>query len=179
MKNSTLENIKQPSGRFEELSKYTLDLKEKIEAANLELGERQHKYFFECGEFSFILPQYRSAEIIRTPDIYDIPTTPIWFRGMINLRGNLIPVFDLHAMLHRSEPEKSDWLIVFGNEGAMAALCINGLPVSIEADEDDESGLADVHNELSPYVVKTYKIDGKLYMEPDYDLLFSVFHDNF
>ena len=179
MKNSTIDNTRNPSGRFEELSKYTLDLREKIEAANLDLDDRQHKYFFQCGDFNFILPQTQSAEIIRTPDIYDIPTTPIWFRGMINLRGNLIPVFDLHALLNRCEPGKSDWLIVFGSDASMASLCINGLPVSIDIDEETASGSADVHNELSPYILNTYRVDGKLYMEPDYNLLFSVFHDNF
>ena len=179
MKNSDIQNMNSPSGQFEELSKYTLDLREKIQAASLYQGEKRYKYFFQCGNFNFILPDSQSAEIIRTPEIYDIPTTPIWFKGMINLRGNLLPVFDLHALVNKCEPEKHEWLIVFGNEGSMASLCINSLPVSIDIDESDVSGTTDEPGELSPYIVKTYKIDGKLYMEPDYNLLFSIFHENF
>ncbi|MBK1647813.1 chemotaxis protein CheW [Rhabdochromatium marinum] len=40
-------------------------------------------------------------EIIETPKITQVPMTPAYIRGVINLRGNVVPVVDLGARLNR------------------------------------------------------------------------------
>lgn len=40
-------------------------------------------------------------EIIETPQITSVPMTPDYIRGVINLRGNVVPVIDLGARLGR------------------------------------------------------------------------------
>jgi purine-binding chemotaxis protein CheW len=40
-------------------------------------------------------------EIIETPQITQVPMTPDYIRGVINLRGNVVPVVDLGARLGR------------------------------------------------------------------------------
>ncbi|WPL19612.1 Chemotaxis protein CheW [Thiorhodovibrio winogradskyi] len=40
-------------------------------------------------------------EIIETPRVTQVPMTPDYIRGVINLRGNVVPVVDLGARLNR------------------------------------------------------------------------------
>jgi len=40
-------------------------------------------------------------EIIETPQITQVPMTPEYIRGVINLRGNVVPIVDLAARLNR------------------------------------------------------------------------------
>jgi purine-binding chemotaxis protein CheW len=38
-------------------------------------------------------------EIVRTPDIVQMPEAPVYVRGVINLRGNVIPLVDLRQLI--------------------------------------------------------------------------------
>ncbi len=42
-------------------------------------------------------------EIIETPQVTKVPMTPDYIRGVINLRGNVVPVVDLGARLNRGK----------------------------------------------------------------------------
>ncbi len=46
-------------------------------------------------------------EIIETPTVTHVPMTPPYIRGVINLRGNVVPVVDLGARLGRGALEVS------------------------------------------------------------------------
>jgi purine-binding chemotaxis protein CheW len=46
-------------------------------------------------------------EIIETPRITQVPMTPKYIRGVINLRGNVVPVIDLSARLGKKTLELS------------------------------------------------------------------------
>lgn len=47
-------------------------------------------------------------EIIRVPELARVPMTPSTMLGLANLRGEILPVFDLRKMLGVSAPETSD-----------------------------------------------------------------------
>lgn len=51
-------------------------------------------------------------EIIRTGDITQIPDSPEFIAGVINVRGNIIPVLDLSEMFFLAEGEESKHIIV-------------------------------------------------------------------
>lgn len=54
-------------------------------------------------------------EIIRIMDITDIPKTPAFFKGVINLRGKIIPVIDLRirfGMEERAYTQKTCIIVV-------------------------------------------------------------------
>mgnify|MGYP003952499105 CR=1 FL=1 len=42
-----------------------------------------------------LLPPGDVAELVRGARVSAVPNTPSWFVGLINRRGNLVPVFDL------------------------------------------------------------------------------------
>jgi len=52
---------------------------------------------FVLGQESYGLAVLNIREIIRLPDITTVPQMPAHIRGVINLRGKIIPVVDLRA----------------------------------------------------------------------------------
>jgi twitching motility protein PilI len=57
------------------------------------------RYGFKIGNWSFLFPENCLGEIVVAPEICPIPHTRSWMRGVMSLRGNLIPIFDLHGLL--------------------------------------------------------------------------------
>jgi len=54
---------------------------------------------FTLGEESYGFPVLKVREIIRLCPITPVPRMPAYVKGVINLRGTVIPVFDLRAKL--------------------------------------------------------------------------------
>lgn len=54
---------------------------------------------FTLGEESYGFPVLKVREIIRLCPITPVPRMPVYVKGVINLRGTVIPVFDLRAKL--------------------------------------------------------------------------------
>lgn len=64
------------------------------------------------------------VEIITNHVVTPVPLVPSYVRGIINLRGQIIPIVDIRVMLGQSS-EKSDCIII---------LTINGMQVGILVD---------------------------------------------
>lgn len=63
-------------------------------------------------------------EIVRVPDVTEVPDAPLFLEGVINLRGKVIPVIDLRRRLRLQgkEKTKSTRVLVTENEGGKGAL---------------------------------------------------------
>jgi purine-binding chemotaxis protein CheW len=66
-------------------------------AMNPSLGNTQHPQYltFVVGEEEYAVGVLRVREIIQYHAVTRVPRTPEWVRGVINLRGNVVPVVDL------------------------------------------------------------------------------------
>lgn len=172
-KKSTKHTNHSLSKHIVELSNFTLDLQKKIEKANLLDGNTDHKFAFMTGNFNLVLPDHQPAEIIVPPRICTVPRTPDWFRGMINLRGNLLPVFDLDILISGNYSESYNWLLVFGTDESMASICIDTLPTTIELNNKLEKSHCDIPEILYAHVDNVYLENDVIWIEPDYTSLLS------
>lgn len=65
---------------------------------NLEMGDLAGKYLtFNLMDEHYGINVDRILQIIAIPDITPIPKTPSFVKGVINLRGKIIPVIDLRS----------------------------------------------------------------------------------
>lgn len=90
------------------------------------------RYGFKIGDFGFILADNEKAEIVDQVAVCPMPNTPVWFKGMINVRGNLVPVFDLKRFLEMEEGKQARRLLIIGQGAKAAALLIDELPEVVE-----------------------------------------------
>ncbi len=69
-----------------------------------------HLVTFRIGTEIFGVPISSVQEIVRVPQITRIPQSPEFVEGVVNLRGRIIPVIDMHKRLgrQRSDSEGRD-----------------------------------------------------------------------
>jgi len=107
-------------------------------------------------------------------DLYPIPNVPSWIYGMINLRGNIIPVFRIDEFLTDSESgekqRENEIVLVIGEGNNSVGLSIHELPVAVEIDEDNVNTIPppeDTPEIFSGCVNAAYDIDDKIWLEVD------------
>jgi purine-binding chemotaxis protein CheW len=69
---------------------------------------RRRYVSFAIGEGRFCLPVEQVLQIIRREGVIEIPKPPPFVEGVINLRGDIIPVVNLRARLGVVASEKTD-----------------------------------------------------------------------
>lgn len=72
------------------------------------MGENTHQYLtFTLGEEGFAIEITKVREVLNFTNLTKVPRTPDFMRGVINLRGNVVPVIDLRLQLGMSAVEKT------------------------------------------------------------------------
>ena len=62
------------------------------------------RYGFRIGDFRFVHDLNLPVELMELPRCFELPNASVWFSGLVNLRGNLVPVFDLKSLLGEAGP---------------------------------------------------------------------------
>ena len=99
-------------------------------AATLATAEHaQQRHGVAIGSFSVLLPGDAVSEVVKGATIYPVPKTASWVKGLLNLRGNLVPVFNLaeHFDANAQAPE-SPQIIAVGKAEQAIALIVDGIP---------------------------------------------------
>lgn len=132
------------------------------------------RYGFCIGAFGLLIKAEVASEVLRTPAISTLPGAPPWLLGVLNLRGNLVPVFDLALLLgvaRTGQPQARLVLILDKGENAVAML--------IDAFPQPLSQLAAITHlpalpaRLQGPVSKAYSKDEQLWLEFDHEFFFD------
>lgn len=84
----------------------TTELKERTSAGTQKLSGKYLTFSLEHESYGIDVLQVR--EIIRLTDITAVPQMPAYVRGVINLRGKIIPVIDLRLRFGFSDVKNTD-----------------------------------------------------------------------
>jgi purine-binding chemotaxis protein CheW len=71
------------------------------------ITETRQYLTFNLGEESFALDVAHVREILEFTGVTKVPRTPEFMRGVINLRGSVVPVMDMRLKFNLSETEKT------------------------------------------------------------------------
>lgn len=87
-------------------------------------------FAFHIGQYNFVVNASCFCEVFVDTHIAALPNSPALLRGLCNLRGVLMPVYQLHQSLDAPAPKKS---IIFciGKGDQAVGLLIDALPVSL------------------------------------------------
>ena len=130
------------------------------------------RYGFKIETVGLLLGQQEKVEIIDTFDICPIPNSPEWLQGVINLRGNIVPVMDIRKIAGLSEETDIRFIIVFGKGEKSTGLCVDKLPESLRLDDASklEAPLPDFFDQ---YCMSMYQLNDQIWLEVDYQSLFE------
>jgi len=147
----------------------------------LRSDDRAGKYLvFHLGREEFGIRVLKVREIMGVQDITAVPQTPAYIKGVINLRGKVIPVVDLRLKFGLPETEYTQRTCIIvvqvqGEAGVMlmgivvdgVAEVLNLVSGDIEDTPDFGQGVA------TPYLLGMAKIKGKVKILLEIDQVLS------
>lgn len=118
-------------------------------------------YGFKLDNIRLLLDTDVRSEVVNNASITPIPLMPKCVKGLCNVRGNLVPVYDLYQKYGLSRTETSSdskRILVLDENQDMAAIEIEDMVTTLEFDEQDMqknvSSDNDMINELITYGFK-------------------------
>jgi purine-binding chemotaxis protein CheW len=145
---------------------------ERQQTVPLKHDERGGKYLvFELGKEEFGIRVLKVREIMGIQDITSVPHTPAHVKGVINLRGKVIPVVDLRLKFGLPEQEYSARTCIIvvqlkGDAGPMLmGIVVDGVAEVLNlaaADIEDTPDFGD--GTATPFLLGMAKVKGKVKM---------------
>ncbi len=132
---------------------------------------------FKLGREEYGMDILKVQEIKRMMSITRVPSTPSFIKGVINLRGSVLPVIDLRTRLGLFEAELTEAariIVVLVNEGVVGFIVdevvevttIN--PQNVEAVQTLSNGLS------AEYISGIAKADARLYIMLNPDAIVNI-----
>jgi len=120
------------------------------------MPSRKQMVVFKIGGEDFALDIIRAKEVVMMRGITPIPEAAESVEGVLNLRGNLIPVFDLRKRLRaaQSNSKSDERIIVVELEGVTAGFIVDGASELIRVSEKDIESVPDLLTEIGANYLK-------------------------
>lgn len=129
---------------------------------------------FHVGDLRFVVSFDDASELSEMVSVYRLPNVPSWFRGLANLHGNLVPVFDVAAMIgSRVKMDKDRMLLVLGHGAMAAGMLVNELPTRIRLESATAIDLPELPEALKDCVQKAYLYGEEIWLELQYRRFFE------
>ncbi|TAL46594.1 MAG: hypothetical protein EPN89_10165 [Methylovulum sp.] len=131
---------------------------------------------FRVGELGFLLPASLHCEVIERLPVNPIPNVEPWFSGLLNIRGNIVPVVDLHCLLG-ANPGKKRYLFAVDRGDKTVALWIDGYPQILTGPDHSLQvleALPILPERLQRYVTGAYLCSGQAWLSLQFGQLFKA-----
>ncbi len=130
-------------------------------------------YGFQIGTNHLLAPLNVYCELLTQVRIEALPNSPEHFLGLSNVRGNLVPVYQLEPLLGE-KPITPKYALVIGNLQQAGALLINAKPkpYDLNSFQQCEQAIA-INDLLQNAVVAQYENDNTLWHMINHKQLFQ------
>lgn len=84
---------------------------------------------FRIGNLRLVSPLGDIVEILSPPTLTRVPGTKPWVRGIANVRGNIMPIMDIHGYLYGglAENTKHTRVLVINHNGVCSGLVVDAV----------------------------------------------------
>lgn len=131
---------------------------------------------FSLGDEHWGMRVERVHEIIALIDITTVPQTPDFIRGVINLRGKIVPVVDMRAKFdldpHEDTPETC--IIVIELETTLIGIIVDTVDAVLPIPTDDIAPTPNFGNRVrTDFILGMGKVEEKIVILLDIDAVLS------
>lgn len=97
--------------------------------------KEEGRYGFKIDTLGLLIQRGSGSEVMQMPAIWTLPGAPPWLLGLINLRGNLVPVFELRILLGLGQrtAEEKPLVLVFDQGDRAVGILIDDFPKPLSA----------------------------------------------
>ena len=149
------------------------------------MADDLHLVTFRVGTELFGVPISTVQEIVRVPTIAKIPQSPDFVEGVINLRGRVITVVDMHKRMGRSRPaafveaqserSKKARILVVEADGRLVGVIVDEVAEVLRlAEEDIEAAPPMVAGVNNQYIKGVGKLKDDLLILIEIDKVLTV-----
>lgn len=133
------------------------------------------RYGFSVGLLNFVYDTAIACELVKAVPIYPIPNTPAWLLGVINLRGGLVPAFNLARYFDFQPPiDSPKLLLVLGKDEKAVAFQLNRYPELLN-NLTKLPSLPPFIPQLNGFILNAYRSPNKqLWLELDKEAFFTA-----
>lgn len=164
--------LKAPSVALANKIDSTVHVEQEVDTSLVENRDRQ-VHAFKVGNIGLILPETEVSELLDKIPSCRLPNTNRVLHGMANLRGRIIPLFDLQYVLNVPKT-KTKFNLVIGTGEESVAVLLENMPQQITITEQDGlDNLPPIPESLKPFVSKAYSTDDGLWFDFDVFNFFS------
>lgn len=124
---------------------------------------------FKLGQEEYGLHIHQIKEVVITPTITRMPQTPAYVRGVANIRGNVIAIFDLEDRFNLThsirQTDGNKYTLVVESDEVKLGLLVNDVPNTVSvnaADLDETVGIVSDVNAESNYIKGIIKTGDRL-----------------
>jgi twitching motility protein PilI len=136
-------------------------------------AQEEIRYGFKVADVGFLVGRQVLCEVIPPPLVARIPHTPDWLSGVTNLRGSLVPVFDLRPLLKLTPRSSSDAVVIVLDRGEhAAAVLVDGQPRALTG-LSALSQLPPLPEALGDHVSIGFVAQGSTWLELDHREFFA------
>lgn len=139
------------------------------------------RHGFEVGSYALLIKESTRAEVVKAPAVCAIPSTPDWFAGFINHRGETVPVYNLDKYLQILDEQSAEqsWVLLIDDHPNTVGVLLRQPPQSIidpvELDQD-AAGLPEVIKQAAGTV---WQYQEQQWLEVDHHRLFMALKKQF
>ena len=133
--------------------------------ANTQTGARRELISFRIGEQEFCVDIMAVREIRGWTPATPLPRTPGYMKGVINLRGAVLPIIDLSGRfgLGDTEPSARHVIMVVHIGGRTVGLLVDAVSDILQLTDDQVQPTPDVAaDEVKAFVKGIFAIDGRM-----------------
>ncbi len=145
-----------------------------VAARHVRVEEKRARYGYRVGDLGLLIDPAAGSEVLPMPSAAILPGAPAGFAGLINLRGNLVPLYDLCILLGQPSAQRSSqsFALVLGQGDDAVGIIIEGYPVALTKLNplNDFPALPD---SLAKYVPTGYAQDSAVWLEFDHHAFFG------
>lgn len=130
------------------------------------LTEAKRYLVFKIGDEEYGIDIRKITTIIeKDMEIARVPKLPIFLKGVINLRGEIIPVMSLRLKFGLSEDTygPDTRIIIVSSDEILAGLIVDSVAEVVEFDDESIESITNIAGDLSlDYIASVGKAEGKI-----------------
>jgi purine-binding chemotaxis protein CheW len=132
-------------------------------------------FVFGVGNQLHGLPLASVDKIVRAAEITSLPKAPETVSGLLNVRGKIIPVVNIHRLFNAPprEMELDDCFVIANTSGGRLAFLVDSIHGVVEFGPGDLDGSQGLFPELERFIEAVGQINGKTVLIHDSDKLLS------
>ncbi|MFC3679167.1 chemotaxis protein CheW [Bacterioplanoides pacificum] len=106
---------------------------------------------FVVADERYAVPVAQVIEILSWRECDPVPGADIFIRGIINFRGNIVPVVDMHQWLHKTPltPQEDSKILTMMMAGEMIGVAVDGVEELIYPQQEQRESIVDGDNGLT------------------------------